>query len=360
MNLFYDESGNTGVDLLNTEQPIFCLASTSLDIDVAKELIAPLITKGQKEAKYSKLKSSRTGQENLVSFFSSPQLSPENSKFELVDKKYYLITHIVDKLIEPPLSEGGIDLYENDAHVGLTNIWYYTGDYIFPGYWKKLQKAFLQAIRQRTPLAFDHFDKTLAQAFEHANPEYRDFATELFLARGRLEEFIGVYQGLEVFDPAVDVFISLTHKWMEQTSTKFHVTHDQSKPLRRSEKFLRTLMTPLAPRIIGYGNRQAELPLRISDLTFGDSTIHPQLQVADVIAGAAIDCLMAWSGKKPMHQYHSALKETCLHELFFGGMLPSIENINKINPSKLGEKSLVDGSTDFLIQAGYFEQPNKN
>jgi hypothetical protein len=359
MKLFYDESGNTGVDLLNSEQPVFCLASTSLDADVAAKLIAPLVRPDQKEAKYSKLKGSRQGQANLINFFSSPELTLENSKFTLADKNYYLITHIVDKLIEPPLYENGIDLYENDAHVGLVNLWYYTGDYIFPGQWKHVQRAFLKAIRQRDHSSFNQFDRILAQAYKHARPDSNDIATGLFLARGRLDEFIGVYQDLEVFDPAVDSFISLTHKWMQQSPDMFHVTHDQSKPLRRSEKFLRTLMTPLAPRIIGYGNRQAELPLRISDFDFGDSVAHPQLQVADIIAGAAIDCLLAWSGKRPAQAYHTALKETQLHKLFCDGMLPLIENIGKENPSRPGEKNLVDGSAEFLAQAGYFKPINK-
>lgn len=356
MKLFYDESGNTEVDLLNSEQSVFCLASTSLDTDVAAKLIAPLVRPEQKEAKYSKLKGSRQGQENLIKFFSSPELTLENSKFTLTDKKYYLITHIVDKLIEPPLYESGIDLYENDAHVGLVNLWYYTGDYIFPGHWKNVQQAFLQVIRQRDHSSFNQFDKILTQAYKHARPDSSDIATGLFLARGRLDEFIGVYQDLEVFDPAIDSFISLTHKWMQQSPDMFHVTHDQSKPLRRNEKFLRTLMTPLAPRIIGYGNRQAELPLRISDFDFDDSAAHPQLQVADIIAGAAIDCLLAWSGKRPTQKYHAALKETQLQKLFCDGMLPSIENIGKINPSRPGEKSLVDGSAEFLLQTGYLKK----
>lgn len=359
MKLFYDESGNTGVDLLNAEQPVFCLASTSLDADIAARLIAPLLRSGQKEAKYSKLKGSRQGQADLIKFFSSLELRLENSKFTLADKKYYLITHIVDKLIEPPLHELGIDLYENDAHVGLVNLWYYTGDYIFPGQWKNVQQAFLQAIRLRDHSSFNQFDRIVTKAYKRARPDFRDIATGLFLARGRLDEFIGVYQDLEVFDPAVDLFTSLTQKWMQQSPNMFHVTHDQSKPLRRSEKFLRTLMTPLSPRVIGYGNRQAELPLRISDLYFGDSAVHPQLQVADIIAGAAIDCLLSWSGRKPAQTYHTALKETQLHKLFCDGMLPSVSNVARGNPSRPGEKNLVDGSAEFLLQAGYFKESAK-
>jgi len=355
IKLYYDESGNTGLDLLNKEQPVFCLASTSISDEIATELITPLIRSGQREAKYSKLKSSRKGQIDLVNFFRSPYLSVKNSKFTVTDKKYYLITHIVDKLIEPSLHESGIDLYKNDAHVGLTNIWYYTGETIFPGYWNKIQKAFVHAIRLRNRDAFNKFDQLLAEAARYTPVDSRDFAAGLLLARGRLDNFIGIYQDAEVFDPALDLFISLTHKWMEQSPSMHYVTHDQSKPLRRRENFLRMLMTPVSPRIIGYGDRQVELPLRISDLYFGNSLNHPQLQVADIIAGAAMDCLMTWSGRKPVQEYHNNMKDTKLESLFSDGMLPLVQNIWNKNPARSGEKNLIDGSIEFLSDIGYIK-----
>lgn len=43
MHLFCDESGNTGVDLLNVDQPLFALASTSLDSERAAELVRQTI-----------------------------------------------------------------------------------------------------------------------------------------------------------------------------------------------------------------------------------------------------------------------------------------------------------------------------
>lgn len=356
MDLFYDESGNTGVDLLNSDQPLFSLASTSLDSSLAKELIAPLLRPGQAEVKYSKLKSTKQGQSALVEFFSSDHFSVHNSKFTIADKEYYLISHIVDKLIEPCLFDHGVDLYINDAHVGLTNIWYYTGESIFPRYWRKILRAFVEVIRQRNHDVFNKFDALLTQAAKDVPVDSRDFAAGLLVCRGQLNRLIGVYESLVVFDPAVDLFISLTNKWMEESSGTFHVIHDRSKPLKRSEEFLRALMTPLGVRTIGYGNRKSELPLRISDLEFGDSSSHPQIQVADLIAGAAIDCLMAWSGKKPSQDYHEALKGTHLDTLFCDGMLPSPKNITKGNPSKPGEINLVDGSTQFLLETGYFNR----
>ena len=38
--IYFDESGNTGPDLLNKEQPLYILCSTDLDEEKSKELLA--------------------------------------------------------------------------------------------------------------------------------------------------------------------------------------------------------------------------------------------------------------------------------------------------------------------------------
>lgn len=356
MHVFCDESGNTGLDLLNAVQPIFSLASTVLDASACAALAAPLLRQGQKEAKYSRLKGTARGQEALLRFFSSDQLSPETTKLLMADKLYYVLTHLVDKLIEPPLHEAGIDLYARDGHVGLVNVWYYAGPRMIPEKaWKRLLQAFVTALRQRSSASFLACDAAILEVASVVREEFRDFATGLRLAAGRLDEFIGVFDDAEVFDPAVDLFIDTMNKWMAQDAGMFDVTHDRSKPLKRSETFLRTMMRPLPTRLIGYGQRKAELPLRVRNFDFGDSVLMPQLQVADLVAGAAVDCLLAWSGRRESTAYHEAMKRTRLEQLLVGGMLPSPKIEPGAEPGP-GEVNLVDGSTTFLDEAGYFRR----
>ncbi|HYD48486.1 MAG TPA: DUF3800 domain-containing protein [Terriglobales bacterium] len=42
----------------------------------------------------------------------------------------------------------------------------------------------------------------------------------------------------------------------------------------------------MAPRVIGYDRRRLTLPLKATGITFVDSRLCPQVQLADVIAGA--------------------------------------------------------------------------
>lgn len=361
MHVYCDESGNTGVDLLSREQPVFALASTSLDLDAANALVAPLLRQGQREAKYAKLRGTGSGQRALATFLSSSILKPDNTKFTVIDKKFYLISQLVDKVIEPTLYEAGIDLYERDGHVGLANIWYYTGHTIFPPkVWDSVIAGFLRAIRRRDSESFHDFDRIVSDAWEVASCNSRDFATGLAIARGRLREFIGVYKDVEVFDPACDAFAMTIQKWMDQHDGLFDVTHDRSKPLKRNEAFLRTLMTPASSRLIGYGKRKAELPLRISELTFGDSAQLLPLQVADIIAGAAVDCCLAISGRRPKQSYHDALINSQFPSLFVGGLLPSVDDIAGVPESPCaGEQSIPDGQAEFLSEIGYFSKKTR-
>jgi hypothetical protein len=357
MNVFCDESGNTGAALLDPEQPFFALASTCLGPDVCESLIGPLLRAGQREVKYSRIKASKEGQRQLLELFSSAELQVSTCKFRVTDKKYYLVAHMVDKLIEPPLHEAHLDLYAADAHVSLTNIWYYAGPQIFPArQWKRVLEAFLDAARKLSPQSFARFDRVLEKAYVNASSQNHDFATGLFLSHGRLAEFLGCYSGMTVFDPAVDDFAALMHSWMKDSTEPFAVIHDRSKPLKHSQNLLRALMAPAPKRIIGYGNRKHELPLRISQLDFGDSKDHLPIQLADLIAGAVIDWCMANSGRRPRTDYHERLADTKLPELCAGTMLPSL-SAEAVPPPGPNEMSLVDGNTAFLREVGFFGQP---
>lgn len=356
LHIYCDESGNTGVDLLNTEQPFFALAATSVAAEECRQLVAPLLRQKQEEAKYARLKGTASGQQALLDFFSSPLLTPASTKVMAVDKLYYVITHIVDKLIEPPVYEGGEDLYAGDAHVGLVNIWYYGGRRFFPrGHWDRVLRAFVAALRLRNAAAYAEFDRVLLAAAYTSPPEDRNFVTGLMLARGRLPEFIGVFEDPVVFDPAVDMFIDMINKWMAEHPGMIDVTHDRSKPLKRNEQFLRAMMKPLPPRWIGYGDRRAELPLRVGSFDFGDSVDLPQLQLADLVARAAVDWVRAVSSRQASSGYVEALANSRLKDLLVAGMLPTLD-VERRNEPLPGQVSLVDGSTTFLKEAGYLSK----
>ena len=92
--------------------------------------------------------------------------------------------------------------------------------------------------------------------------------------------------------------------------------------------------------------------MRIRELDFGDSVSHLPLQVADLIAGAVVDCLLAWSGKRLSTDFHEAMRATRLPDLLVDGMLPSTD-LSRKNERETGQSSLVDGAAQFLKEVGF-------
>lgn len=75
----FDESGNTGGNLLDGEQPVFALASVQLSNDEAAALVASLGTK-QGELKFSSLRSSGPGRRKILTLLKAEVLSPHPRK----------------------------------------------------------------------------------------------------------------------------------------------------------------------------------------------------------------------------------------------------------------------------------------
>ena len=107
----FDESGNTGADLLNQQQPVFALASTCLSRDQANLILEPLTTPQTREIKFSRLRRTEAGRRRIIEFLSCSSLDPENTITTLFHKKYMIVTKVVDLLVENLAHEDGIDLY---------------------------------------------------------------------------------------------------------------------------------------------------------------------------------------------------------------------------------------------------------
>ncbi|WP_252499170.1 DUF3800 domain-containing protein, partial [Escherichia coli] len=70
-NIYFDESGNTGSNLLDPNQPVFSLASCSFSDNDARNLIGLLNSRSPLEAHFKNLKRRKNGQDAIIRFMSS-------------------------------------------------------------------------------------------------------------------------------------------------------------------------------------------------------------------------------------------------------------------------------------------------
>lgn len=124
-DIFFDESGNTGGNLLDPLQPVFTLSSSSISKQDALKALELTGSKSPTEAHFKTLRRRKSGQDGIIRLLESKYVNEENVKIYLVDKKYMLTAKIVDILIETWCSNRGIDLYINGQNLALSNVYYF-------------------------------------------------------------------------------------------------------------------------------------------------------------------------------------------------------------------------------------------
>lgn len=127
-NLYFDESGYTGYNLLDPVQPVFAVASADIHADEAESILRDAFPRYQgAEFKFSNIwtTGSRAG---LTAFSKHIRTLGDRSFVYIIDKRFGVLTKIVDFLIEPLVTDAGYDFYSdgfawkysNYIHFGLT------------------------------------------------------------------------------------------------------------------------------------------------------------------------------------------------------------------------------------------------
>src|SRR5712692_4988566 len=112
MRLFFDESGFTGEDLLNSDQPLFVSASTNAEDSFCLDIRQRFFSKVQsKELKHSSLAKTDIGRRRIMDFLVAVRGSGLFAVW-LVHKEFCLLAKLVDLWVEPAMRQQGIDFYE--------------------------------------------------------------------------------------------------------------------------------------------------------------------------------------------------------------------------------------------------------
>lgn len=112
--IYCDESGFTGINLLDDVQTSFAYVSNDFSYDEAYCLLEIFNTgQSKNEVKFSKIKKLKDIDVRYEKFFTSDLYKNNRVVISLYNKEFYLITKLVDTIIEPILFRLGYDLYED-------------------------------------------------------------------------------------------------------------------------------------------------------------------------------------------------------------------------------------------------------
>jgi len=333
----FDESGNTGADLVHSEQPTFVLSSCDFDESESRALLDIVLTHQTGEPKLTRIKKSAAGRRRIVDFISSSEITKERVKVFYFHKEYMALTKIVDLLVENVAHATNFDLYEQGMNIAMSNMLHYC----IPAFcgielYQEMLQAFVTMFREKTPQSIERFYSLVEQMVEvSARHDFDGPLAPIQISSYFIDKILDG-NGAISLDPAVPAFFSLCSEWGQQYKAEFEILHDGSKPISQEQPILESLMDPEAQQeIIGYDRRQFELPLRCRQIRLGDSKQDVRLQVADLIASTC----NYWARGLVHEEYRDSLWEE-LHDLeltsiAIGGVWPSPE----VTPAELGTDS---------------------
>jgi hypothetical protein len=353
--IFLDESGNTGANLLDKQQPFFTMAGVNFSQPEAERLLALVGSKSTKEVHFSVLKRRSSGQDAVVRMLKHSLIGRSNVKVCVIQKPFMITTKVVDVLIEDMAFETGFDLYENGANIALSNMLHYC----LPAFCGEAnvevtQQRFIDMVRVRDAGSISSFYESVEVL--KANCSSESFLSDLDLILATRHFIDGALENVDrtTLDPLIPTLFNQFIEWGKEYPKGFHVVHDESKTLGSERQLFEDFMTQFSREEmeLGYDRRKFNLPLNGRSLRFGTSHAYPQLQVADVVASAVSYWANGVARGEKDDVFFKKLDQLNLRKLIINVIWPSLD----VTPESLGTVhdggiNAANGSAYFLMKA---------
>jgi hypothetical protein len=331
--VYVDESSSTGENLLDLSQPVFVIASISVQDDVAAALVDNVtsqLPKGHGEPKYTALAKTGHGRAALLECFK--QIPSDSARFYVAHKRFMVESKMVDLLIEPRAHEDGYNMYEDGAAIALANLMNIAGPVLGDKQaYDTMLSTFVKAVRGNSQATVDDLFAAIDDYCQTATPEWRETIDLFMYMRDEAEDLIeGIASGRlsDELDPAIPCLAALV--WdVGQRIGQFKLIHDTSKVVaKHALKLLNAdkLIDPTRPgRFLS--------PLPAVAIEFSDSKGVAQLQLADWVAGAG----RQWATELVQKKGDRFAKDLALvvKEWLIGGLWPDPDTIDHPSPRTL-------------------------
>ena len=350
--LYFDESGFTGHNLLDASQPIFVLASSDIETDVAHEALArPFPRYRGREFKFSNLWRSNH-KRGLVDFAHQFTSLDHHTFIWMIDKRFCVLTKIVDFLIEPYITETGHDFYAdgfcwkytNYIHFGLTQ-------FAPPEILDRLLNAYQSFSRNPSRDALATLQLRLRQLAQEAEHPVEVFLEQMALGADLFDR----YHHLDTFRGSDEIHVTsmlavVTH-WRKTFNDDFAIVHDASASFFRHRDIWERLTNehvPPQPFPLGDGTT-VEYPLRVISTTSVDSRECASVQFCDICAGLAahhFDPRITAANRQLLNE----VLEAGFSSLEYNGIRPEHVFPDQIPPRRRTGPDSVDRITNILFR----------
>jgi len=330
----FDESGNTGADLLNQQQPVFILASSDLSIIEAEKLLLNVHTHQAKEAKFAKLNKSNAGRGRIADFLHQALGQKERIKTTFFHKEYMVVTKIVDIIIETMAHRDGIDLYKNGTNIATSNMHYYCmPTFCGKERTREMYEAFIAMIRTQDQASISRFYYTVWQLYDASiDKDYKSSLSPILASEEMIHKILESNDSKSL-DPAIPAFFDQCAYWGDRFGEYFDVLHDDSKPIFQEKQTLELFMSKTIPhKVIGYDRRKHGFPLKANGVCFGKSENDPRLQIVDLVASSSGFWARGLASGNTDDDFWSALNDLNISEFASNALWPA----PVVTPAEMG------------------------
>jgi hypothetical protein len=286
--IYFDESGQTGAHLFDRQQPCFGLASTDFDENEAKALIERCFPRQQgRELKSKNVLGSGAGRRAFLTFAREIGRSPERVCAAKIDKRFAVVSKMVDNLVEPMLHAQGYDFYADNYAARYANMAYFAlTDILGTEASDPLLAAYNTFARSPEPETLSALTGVLAAAAEAPPHGCEVFLEQMLMGAELFEDFHDLSSFEDSNDLHVTAAVQTMAFWQSQHADEFDVVHDESVHFfARADRWQMMTNPDLPPMIIDVGDKRLTLPIRVRSTRSARSHESTSLQIADLIAG---------------------------------------------------------------------------
>lgn len=285
-NLYVDECGYTGSDLISDDQPFLIVGSLLLsdeEIDECARMLNPATQ--APELKFATLVRRPRGRSAIVQFVRHLDVNQGRLRCQVTHKRYALLGKVLDLLVEPMFHASGQEFYRDGYNLSYLNMLYVVAVSTAPAAMNNLLRSFLQLCRAPTNAGFKKLAVAVRQLGNASQP-----LSELcdpILQAIELRRFL---PGLQLDRTALGLMTScvvdLVRQWNEELDESVSIIADSSNELFRSQDVLDAFSNEDLPDVKQVASgRVLGFPLRMTGLQLVDSQSSAGVQLADIAAG---------------------------------------------------------------------------
>lgn len=340
--IFIDESGYTGPDLVNQDQPFFTVASLNVSESQADDIVNRFFSEVQAdELKYKRLSKQVSFKSDVINFLEYIEDNQDIVELSMTHKRFALSCKIFDLLVEPIMYEDDVDGYDKGLNLGFSNYLYFHLQNLSDGsQFDDFLELFQKSIREGSPRVFDRFYDKLVEIVGVPPEEFEGPNEPLGMVFAPFSKYgtpyILRYKDKDALDVSTSLVYLLMGIWAERepNDVEFEIIHDQSSGMARDEHLWESITSDKVPNAtVGYDRRTVDFPLRVNETSLEDSEDWKGLQLADILAGALRETAYYLSPEHPTSEddFTKKVSET-VDSLGVAGVFPT----GNVTPEEMG------------------------